>query len=359
MLIVEVSSVATVSFPAFTNTTTTTTTTLTLQPTSLIIMRRPGPLQELPPEIFLSTTPHNRDLFKSRPNKRSLSPGFSAALSSTKRRALNEEGLLFPMRTPKAAASRRMASRGPGSPVKELAFDLPNPFTEHNPSNSSSSSSTTSHFAKLANAQPPSFSANPALSSEFKLKSHPYEPFFFSQEENHCYNLHAPHINPVPTIISREMPPPSPDPQSIHYPGFQVHQDMPIAMSSSSTADEPGSDEEIDEEKENVAPRRKLRQLTTVPFSADMKGVTFAPDLKKRGMGKSETVKSTPITPWKEATMCGTEQANAAALTSRKVDGDIIMSSCTPRSTGRERRERRRFLEEETDGDECASGMII
>ena len=299
-------------------------------------MRRPGPLQELPLERFLPSNPNLPPVspFKSvRPNKRPLSPGGPSLFSPAKRRILNEEGIFSPEKTLKSPMleSRGRAQspahftdvlRGPGSPAKKLDFGLPKNHLEKSKTPAASMTldvtpprprSTTSGLAPSPEFIPKSKSAQ---SSSFASSRH-------SDDTLEMDNYFSPQPRPspsrptvTPALIPRELPPP-PDPQSVHYPGFRVHQDTHIIIApvGSDFDIESVASAEKDGQKENIPLRGKARKAATAPTSSDLKTLLFSPNAKNREIEKMVKARSTPVTPKKVG---GWERLGMATPTSRK-----------------------------------------
>ncbi|EJD01574.1 uncharacterized protein FOMMEDRAFT_169665 [Fomitiporia mediterranea MF3/22] len=73
------------------------------------------------------------------------------------------------------------------------------------------------------------------------------------------------HVMP-PLLVPRELPPRH-NPQSCHYPGFDVYYDSHIELPSTSSRSSPDMDWEMDREivKENLPLRKKARKATSLP----------------------------------------------------------------------------------------------
>ena len=223
-------------------------------------MRHLGPLHELPLEEFLPPDLNTLQV-PSRPGKRPLSPGVSKLLSPAKRRILNEQGLLISEkaegslpRTSKQSSPCRFADvlNGPGSPAKVLDFGLPKnrQETTNTPMEMTPRRPITRSMSRLASNPEP----NPRQSSsrhieEFTMNDNTFEP-----HPSITRNARS------PVFMSRDLPPPS-DPQSIHYPGFEIYQDPYTIIFPLLSASLPETLK--DEGKENIPCRRKNRKAAS------------------------------------------------------------------------------------------------
>lgn len=234
-------------------------------------MPRRGPLQELPIDLF------NHNL----PTKRPRSPSPSSLYSPAKRRILSEEGLVH---FGKSSTHRLHAHAWPvssPSPAKKLDFGFPK---------SSPSTRNTPVRADVAMRHSPSLSPSPELKPRTRSTR-------LTSSTRH--DISSPTLSAhAPTLIPREMPPPS-NPQSIHFPGFFVFQDTHLVvlppLNNKST-----TDPNLDVPKENVPPQRKTRKAATASPSTKSKGHLFSPESTTQepwGMGKLKTVPGTPGTP--------------------------------------------------------------
>ncbi|KAF7352592.1 hypothetical protein MVEN_01224700 [Mycena venus] len=295
--------------------------------------RRPGPLQDLPLDLFL---PPNPNLPQQRSNKRVHSPG-GQLFSPQKRRILEEEGI-FASKTSvrvRALAVRRDSSGD--SPVKKLDFGTPkNSPASARPPHSASTSAVEPRSPRLTRQNTPldAFLAStsiPPLHSD----DAPEMMDYFSSSSGST----SPHG--AVTQTPRDIPPPV-DPQSIHYPGFVVFQDPYIITGPTTTVDIDvlGSPQK-DGEKENVAPRRKPRKSATAPASSDLKTRLASPD------ARFAKANSTPCTPGK--TLSG-ERSNSVTPTPRRSTVVLTRDTrLTPKLQVTEKRELRRRLVEEVD----------
>jgi hypothetical protein len=228
-------------------------------------MQRPGPLQELPLESFLSTHP-NLPSKSVRNHKRPLSPGSPNPYSPTKRRILTSEGMIFASeKTCKTLTSLGKVSParfsdvlvGSASPARILDFGLPK-----------------THGGEPAKRPFPTQTQIPSLSSRKTPMSSPYRrvsPTYHNiSGDSISINTEASSTSStqpvaVPIVIPRELPPP-PDPQSIHYPGFVVFQDTHITIYPADFNPERVTDAETrtDLFKENLPPRQKTLPKATL-----------------------------------------------------------------------------------------------
>lgn len=84
----------------------------------------------------------------------------------------------------------------------------------------------------------------------------PSSPPILLRSKNKMQTLHA-------TVSLRRDPLPSPDRQSVHYPGFDIHYDTYVEIKAAAARVSPNSDLSKDGPKENLAPRRKLKKVMT------------------------------------------------------------------------------------------------
>lgn len=324
-------------------------------------MPRPGPLQDLPLDRLLPHPP-------SRPHKRPLSPGGPSLYSPAKRRILNQEGIFSPEKTIKSPISTRATpSRfidvlsGPSSPARKLDFGVLKhavkvPGVEATPVHQTSTSNRLAPSPELKhNPQPPwpdddmdDYFNMPTSSSSRSSTI----PISVPREM-----LPPPDPQSIPISVPREMPPPL-DPQSVHYPGFRVHCDAHILLTS--VHDDLGTlsliDNNKDAQKENVAPRRKAHKMATA-LNADLKSPLFSPDARKREMGKLGKAKSTPVMPRKFPGSDRGDSGNSPTPHRLGIGLTLATTSSTPRAMEKERGEMRRALQDEVDdADEDEDG---
>jgi hypothetical protein len=310
-------------------------------------MRRPGPLRELPLEQFLPklNLQANGDPFKMTPNKRPLSPGTPITYSPTKRRILDEELFFSPEKTPRTGRSllgRFGDLRGPGSPAKKLDFGPPKNAVKGIEAVVSATHNVTA-ITKSTRAQssvPRKLAPSPELKSRSRPSHKPASSLKTDEEE--AYNtlsFHRPHPNSIPIMIPREMPP-SPDRQSIHYPGFDIYRDTRIICPQGRSLVIP--EQGADKQKENIPPLRRSRKAESAWSDAE-KG-----DVEVSG-------KMCP-TPQKKSAVVGgcSSEGKTTPVTRRSAASNNFMDhshSSTPIASKAERRDRRmRMLEYEVDG---------
>ncbi|KAK7061867.1 hypothetical protein R3P38DRAFT_2832021 [Favolaschia claudopus] len=288
--------------------------------------RRPGPLMDLPLDAFLPPNPNLPD----RPNKRVHSPGTPGLFSPQKRRILEEEGFrLSPRRSVRVRAISVKRNSDGDSPVKKLDFGPP----KNSPTHASAS------LSPSANPASPQLTRQNAISDAFSSSSSGDDlaaADYFSSRPSSTQSPAATGVTQTP----RDLPPPV-DPQSIHYPGFVVFQDVYIITSYPATpdTDTPGTPQK-DGEKENAVPRRKPRKSVTAPTPSDIKARLCSPS------ASLATANSMPCTPGKSAT----ERLYGTTPTPRR--SAIILTRntrVTPRVSDAERRELRQRLVEEAD----------
>lgn len=218
-------------------------------------MRHLEPLHELPLEEFLPPDLNTLQV-PSRPGKRPLSPGVSKLLSPAKRRILNEQGLLISEkaegslpRTSKQSSPCRFADvlNGPGSPAKVLDFGLPKnrQETANTPMEMTPRRPITRSMSRLASNP----ELNPRQSSSRHIEDNTFEP-----HPSITRNVRS------PVFVPRDLPPLL-NPQSIHYPGFEIYQDPHIIIFPPLSASFPETLK--DEAKENIPCRRKSRKAAS------------------------------------------------------------------------------------------------
>ncbi|KAJ7180321.1 hypothetical protein C8R43DRAFT_972608 [Mycena crocata] len=284
-------------------------------------IRRPGPLKDLPLDPFLPDNPN----LPQRPNKRVHSPGGPSLFSPTKRRILAEEGILSAgsFKSPIRVRAIPVTHNGGGDSVaKKLDFGLPknSPARASTPP-SAPTSAIEAHSTRLTRP-----SVSPTTPDAFM--SPPPETDYFPIPGTTT-------SRPV-SYIPRDIPPPV-DPQSIHYPGFHVHQDAYIVTGLALDLE---ANSLSSPQKENAAPRRKPRKSSTAPASSDPKMRLASPD------PKLTKANSTPCTPGR----LHAERSNSATPTPRRPDVVLVRDTrLTPKLRDTDRRELRRRLEEEVD----------
>jgi hypothetical protein len=273
-------------------------------------MRHLGPLHELPLEEFLPPDPNTLQVY-SRPGKRPLSPGVSKLLSPAKRRILNEQGLLISEkvegslpRTFKQSSPCRFADvlNGPESPAKVLDFGLPK--------NRQETTNTTMETTPR----------RPITRSMSRLVSHPeLNPRQSSSRHIEDFTMHDNTFELHPSIarnarspvfVPRDLPPP-PDPQSIHYPGFEIYQDPHTIIFPPLSASLP--DTLKDEAKENIPYRRKSRKTSST---------LDKPDSNSRSTSLEQTKRDTECIvnkPWSPKKIFGTYGTVTTPVSSRRL----------------------------------------
>jgi len=312
-------------------------------------MQRPGPLQELPLEHYTpSRTPASAlSPFKSlatKAKKRPHSPSVSH-YSPAKRRILGEEGIfileksmkspLSPMKTPRMSAPRFSGLlAGPGSPARVLDFGLPK-TRDGDPDKRARAPAMMDMMMCSPAPSSSSLAPSPELkasgstrgSAASRSRSQSKQPASPTPKRGSTTSLLA------HGAIPRDLPAQAP-PDSIHYPGFYVHQDpilFPQSILSTCSFDsETESEDESDKttQKENLAPRRKTKKLyvPATPKTVDM----FSPTPKK---GRGGPFDFGDITP--------SRQMNLSPFSPRAPSG-LFPSS---------RLELRRIMELEADGE--------
>ncbi|KXN89561.1 hypothetical protein AN958_05428 [Leucoagaricus sp. SymC.cos] len=358
--------------------------------------RTRGPLQELPLEQFLQPPTMSSTSSKlGTGTKRPVSPGTPALNSPAKRRILNEEGL-FTAKSPLSAtvtasaapssskqpirasphfhhqhqqSSTRFADAlvGPDSPACKLDFGTPkNAVGAKTPLRQSAEEKlTSSPEIKLGSR---SHLSREADEDYFSISSQSQPPQFQLQSQRHTTlssSSSTPssqsHRNLDFLSAPRELPPLI-DPQSEHYPGFNVYQDPHIliptlrlaspAPSSSPTlapldgnVDDDSNTEFVDPRepvKENLAPQRKARKADSTPIPE--KAHIFSPPSAKSS--------SVPATPSRDYLL-----RDEGVSTPRRLSifgtgvGSGLGKAQHPPPKG-DRRAMRRILEEEVNGED-------
>ncbi|KIK67831.1 hypothetical protein GYMLUDRAFT_795221 [Collybiopsis luxurians FD-317 M1] len=306
---------------------------------------RPGPLGEWPLERFLPSS--SKSSGPSRPNKRPLSPGGPSLFSPAKRRILAQEGILSPEKTIKSPLKGYGVGFGdllrePGSPAKKLDFGLPQPEAA---TSSASTRPSTPSRAVLSRSLAPS----PELVSKASAKSTPRRTFdnddFFATPDRLSSSKSSHLPPPLFNLVSRELPAP-PDPQSVHYPGFVVHQDAHNPVINPAALDSLSQLEDHDEWKENVVPRRKVKKAITE--SVEGKSTLLTPSSKKLELEKLFKAKMTPATPRKTASK---ERHEVTSPTPRRYGLRSDSKTGTPVISEEEMKQRRRLLRDEVEDE--------
>lgn len=336
-------------------------------------MLRAGPLQELPLEHFLRAPPPSPSK-TSRPNKRPHSPGGPILYSPAKRRVLDAEGVFSPEITMKSPVSSsalggRFAPihfdellRGPDSPAKRLDFGSP----KNSPQISSRSVGSDSAGRDLSQPLARPLSSRHSLDDDFDMGEY-------------CNYPRSPSTTPPPSsfLSSTLQEPASINRHSVHYPGFDIFQDVeetphhtPSLNEDFATTVSQLSQVEKDLEKENLPPRRKPQKSATEPIkpsdAAWVKAGLLSPSSKMSEVQQSGKAKTVPITPHPKRRVY-VEKPRDGSLTPmsrslRLLDSptsillDVTPGHLTPGRTpvGKsERMERRRALEDEVDDDDA------
>jgi len=242
--------------------------------------RRPGPLQELPLELFV---PAESLVVPSSPcklaSKRPRSPSvLPSPMSPAKRRLLNDEGVLFSPLSPKSPDKSRRSeylSLGLLSPRRldfervEMEMKTPSESEVHKVQTPSTprAQRIAGHPRKLA-PSPELVSSPPSAKRLDKANISSDLPRGRST---------SPSL-PSPLRVPRDLPACS-DRQSTHYPGFDVHRDAFIELTSTrSQSSDEDADAEEDDMKENVAPKRRPRNMILgAPAFMKLEGVSATP----------------------------------------------------------------------------------
>ncbi len=229
------------------------------------VMSRPRPvLADLPLDLILNPNSDHPDRSLNRPtsltgSKRSRSPSLAHSIfTPAKRRILEQEGLILTSRSRlRASTSTHSLSRAllhaPDNPkhlpAPSLAKgDTPLPIPIHPDPLDLPSSHEPRRVSPRLSTSPNSKSCSSATTTPTRSsprKAHP-------QASSSSSSRHVRH-----TMVPREMPPP-PNRRSVHYPGFDVHQDTHIALpctrSMTRAREEAARVQEGEAAKENVRP---------------------------------------------------------------------------------------------------------
>ncbi|KAJ2916452.1 hypothetical protein MD484_g4002, partial [Candolleomyces efflorescens] len=235
-------------------------------------MSRPGPLQELP-------HPLNPNLNK-RPLSPSTSPGHPAL--PPKRRALD------------ATLHYATVLAGPDSPARVLDFSgvkqQPRRAADRDvPGTPRPRAQASSDLAASPELNPPSTRAMPpppvpafALSGPSSRPPHsrglPPHPLFFEKHP-------------------RELPPLT-DPQSEHYPGFNVHRDPHTFVTrydETRAMEDDLADPDAEPDKENDVPPREIRKLTSLFADFHTKSATTPSPVKGKQRMTADTLPIFPV----------------------------------------------------------------
>ena len=368
-------------------------------------MCRPGPLRELPLDRFPagdSNVIASPTRSTSHPNKRPLSPRTSALYSPVKRRILNEEGIFLPVAKLKSPlsvpASVGPASsyfqdllHGPDSPVKKLDFGNAKAESvdsglgglgETAKSNNVMSSHVTPIQRARASLSHQSASPFPVLHSKTTPKSKLAASSTLSSmpemADDDCFSPRSLIVTQMtsstsaPTLVPREVI--ISDPQSIHYPGFDVfldtHDCLPPARAivAAARADK-GSDRGTDKlvrlkgvEKENVAPASRpchSKSTAASPVSISktswLNGVVLNTDALRKEYGSPASATVTPSSKRACEMSCDTGRSPLPQSLSLRVAG-VVGNILTPLPRSRsavgdlERSRRKMALQDEVDG---------
>ncbi|KAI9000863.1 hypothetical protein BD414DRAFT_406572, partial [Trametes punicea] len=277
---------------------------------------RPGPLMPYPLDMFKADTGVPGMPAEQVPKKRPYAPG-SGRLDSPAKRRMKAEGGSLCIKSPLSVSSNRAGSasthfdaslRGRDSPAKKLDFGAPRSRVDHLPSSISdlmtcgsvNSPSTPRRSSRriVVNRvrRSPRLSARsidlggPAGGQQPRLANHvlPITKAMTASEY----------------VSSRRVVTP-PDPQSIHYPGFDIYQDPFVVPPTSlvhccSVANEEKEDSSDNEhDKENRPPRRKAAK-TAAPTTADtslIKAALLSPPSARRGSERTEKTRPIPASP--------------------------------------------------------------
>ncbi|KAI0335624.1 hypothetical protein GY45DRAFT_1240091, partial [Cubamyces sp. BRFM 1775] len=343
---------------------------------------RPGPLMPYPLELFsadpkAASTPAKHLL----PKKRPYSPGLGCLDSPAKRRLKATEGVgaSSHTRSPLSASSNnaRFAPphfhallQGPDSPVKRLDFGHPQ-LAEGNPLpgvSESTAASTSQSVSRTPKRSPRRTSGTRVRRSPRLSARTPTGCSDATTAGGQSTPLPEPSSpsgrasGAEPILIPRSLSPP--DPQSIHYPGFDIYQDpytvLPTSASMSTSIDDEcdGTSSDKEQDKENLPPRRKSSKKAANPASPSelslIKAALLSPS-SKRARENVEVAKAMPASPHPK------HVCDYLSATHRTPRERISLTTTTPVATltgvtpGRtplgkeERKQMRRALEAEVD----------
>ncbi|OSD04398.1 hypothetical protein PYCCODRAFT_1433782 [Trametes coccinea BRFM310] len=288
------------------------------------------------------------------PQKRRCSPSPSCRDSPAKRRVKANGINTAPLhaRSPLSASSNsaRFATshfnallQGPDSPAKKLDFATPSREEDPISRNENDTSRTPRRSPKRTTTPRPRRS--PRLSAMHAISRSP---------KNHGA------IIAEPILIPRDVTPTNP--QSIHYPGFDIHQDSFTVLPTSASHSRPVvdvdalelSDEEFD--KENRPPRRKRAKKTVDPATPELPLIKAA--LLSASSTRAERLEDASLVPLSPHPKHVCDYLSTNHFTSKdrtsQLDADSSGPLCTitPGRTplGQEQRKRmRRAMEEEAD----------
>ncbi len=235
------------------------------------IMSPPRPvLADLPLDLFLNPTPNlNRQTSFTR-SKRSRSPSLACSIfNPAKRRILEQEGLVLTTRSrlrtrtstdsldlPRRALLHvsETSKRLPGPSIAK--GDTPPPTLVHPDPLDPPSPRAPRRTSPRLSASPHSKSCSSATTTPPRSFPRKARPETAASGSSSRYSRRT--TPSTPTVVPREMPPP-PDRRSLHYPGFDVHQDTHIALPSTQSMtrralEEAARAQEGEAAKENVRP---------------------------------------------------------------------------------------------------------
>ena len=332
---------------------------------------RPGPLQPYDIRLFAAATAPGTP-GHSRPNKRPHSPSVGSPAAPAKRRMRGSESVNTPRLAKSPLSGSSTSARfapahfhallqGPDSPAKRLDFG----------SSEASDSTACEALSNRGGSGTPRRSPKRTplrcrLSSSRKTGSP-------SPSATSCPAKQIGADDARPTVrvpvaaqvlIPRAVVPP--DPQSVHYPGFVIHQDPHIVLpSSSSIADTETDVVDQDINKENVAPpRRKALKKVSAPCTP-----TDKPRLKSSLFSPSSTDAKTsfPKSPHPRHVQDYLSTPRPVSIPKAR-DGLLGVSpaatlvGATPTRTPLDRNSRRKMrqvLEDEVDGVDDNDELVL
>lgn len=195
------------------------------------------------------------------PTKRSRSP--SSLLTPAKRRILRQEGCLeSPLSEPKRGIGRGRALLSGGGINEPAGLATPVSFGTR-----SRHELVDTPFIEMVARKTRLTSPSPKKAASKQYAA----PMDQSPKRRVIPDAQAtPRHTAAPIMVPRELPPRQ-DPQSPHYPGFEIYYDTHIELPSTSSRYIPEVDMDIDRQaiKENVPPRKRTAKLLFTPMDID------------------------------------------------------------------------------------------
>ena len=312
--------------------------------------KRPGPLREWPLSHFLPHDTGTRSNVSKLGLKRSLSPSASQLLSPTKRRILREEQLL-PSSESSLSPSRRGSRSSDALETMKTCRRLDFEGTTSSVSSSMQNSAyySDSIFSQTYPVAGPSrrLASSPELdasNSTDSLESCTVGESAFSRTPRTSF------YSTTPTLAPREMPLPS-DPQSIHYPGFDIHLDRHIENPPISWNSVEKGSECVEDKKENIPPKRRGKRTITLSMLDELKcdkETNDIPSISGMIIEVNDHLPTRPPSTPRRSSRHESVTPRARLSTQINPVGTGFTPGRTP-SAGNDRLTRRRLLEREVD----------